>query len=234
MAFVENFEYPAADYNGISARELVPLLIAEYNPHSVLDLGCGQGEWLACMASHGIQDIFGIDGFQPPGLTIPSHQFLHASLSEKIDLRREFDLCLCLEVAEHINEDSIEQFFDNIIRHSKIVIFSAAIPGQGGDNHVNEQPPSYWHKLFYERGYHTWDIFRPKIWNNKNIQWWYRQNIFVASCHDLYPSMSKEILFLVHPENYLAKEKELTEIRYTPEKCLRYLLQWIKNKLFRS
>lgn len=232
MAFVKQFEYPEADYNGQSASEVVPLIIAEFNPGSVLDLGCGQGEWLACISKYGNVDIFGVDGFTPPRLVIPSSQFLHAPLDEKIDLHREYDLCLCLEVAEHINANTVDILFDNMTRHSKIIVFSAAIPGQGGDNHINEQPPSYWKKHFNQRGYHTWDIFRAKIWNNENIQWWYRQNIFVASSADLYPTLSEDILFLVHPENYLAKEQGLAEIKYTPRKCVQYLMQWTKHKLF--
>ena len=44
---------------------------------------------------------------------------------------------------------------------SDIVAFSAAITGQGGKGHVNEQSPDYWDNLFRECGFVRHDV-NPK------------------------------------------------------------------------
>ena len=81
-------------------------------------------------------------------------------------------------------------------------MFSAAIPGQGGQNHINEQWPTYWQEFFQKYDYDMIDFFRPKIWNNTKIERWYRQNMFlvVKKGHTLSDQGSKEIVSLVHPE----------------------------------
>src|SRR4029079_16068125 len=131
---------------------------------------------------------------------------------QPIDLGRKFDICLCLEVAEHIGEPRVGILFKNLVAHSDLIIFSAAVPGQGGEHHVNEQAPSYWKALFSEHNFYCQDLLRPIIWDDSEILWWYRQNIFVASKTKLEPEMNTDIPFLIHPENYFAKEAALEGI----------------------
>lgn len=195
-------------------------------------MGCGKGDWLNVFASHGISNYIGLDGFdvRPEELEILSHHFRHAALDEPIDLLKKFDLCICLEVAEHIAEKKVSVFFDNLTKHSDTIIFSAAIPGQGGENHVNEQPPAYWQGLFNSRGFHTYDVLRRQIWDEKEILWWYRQNIFVASKKELFTGISEEITYIVHPEHYQEKENILQGVRFSPRKCVEYFFQALKYK----
>jgi len=86
---------------------------------------------------------------------------------------------MCLEVAEHLSEDRARSFVAELCSLSNLFLFSAAIPGQGGVNHVNEQWPDYWAALFQEHGCACFDVMRPRLWYRDECEWWYIQNILV-------------------------------------------------------
>jgi 2-polyprenyl-3-methyl-5-hydroxy-6-metoxy-1,4-benzoquinol methylase len=65
-------------------------------------------------------------------------------LIQPLDLEKEFDLVVSLEVAEHLPASAADQFVNTLVKHGKKILFSAAIPGQGGQDHLNEQWPDYW------------------------------------------------------------------------------------------
>jgi len=113
-------------------------------------------------------------------LYISRDKFKIGDLESGFDLKRKFDLILCLEVAEHLDENAANRFIKSLTDHGDIIIFSAALPGQGGDNHLNEKPFSYWQKKFEQYGYFFADVFRERFWNNENIDWWYKQNMFLV------------------------------------------------------
>ena len=101
---------------------------------------------------------------------------------------------------------------DNITAFSNVILFSAAIPGQGGTHHVNEQWPSYWIEKFRARGCLPVDCIRPILWNSNDVLWWYRQNLlfFVKEeSLDNYPALKAEagkpVLDAVHPELWEAR-----------------------------
>ena len=53
------------------------------------------------------------------------------NLGEYVSLGERFDLALCLEgFAEHLAEEDVGQLVGNLVRHSDVVVFSAAIPGR--------------------------------------------------------------------------------------------------------
>ncbi len=154
---------------------------------TVLDLGCGTGTWLRGFAAGGRREVLGVEGelLDPQYLEIDADLILHADLAQPLNLHRRFDLVICLEVAEHIAADAAGTVVENCIRHGDIVLFSAALPGQQGRHHINEQLPEYWVTLFRERGYVALDLIRPRIWNDKNIPFWYRQNTLLFVRRDI-------------------------------------------------
>lgn len=163
-----------------SAREILPLVFDVVKPASVIDIGCGTGNWLAIAHQLGVPEILGIDGSWVTGqLVIPREKFLQHDLSTPLVLDRRFDLALSLEVAEHLPASWARSFVQSLCNAADIVIFSAAIPGQGGRRHLNEQWPAYWEKLFAEFGYRCYDFLRPRIWNNPRVTWHYAQNSLV-------------------------------------------------------
>jgi hypothetical protein len=56
------------------------------------------------------------------------------------------------------------------------VLFSAAIPGQGGTDHINEQWQDYWRDLFLSENFHPVNIIRPAVWGLPEVDLWYQQN----------------------------------------------------------
>ena len=95
-------------------------------------------------------------------LLIDPGDFHAADLAAPIGLGRRFDLVQSLEVAEHLPAAKAEQFVDMLTTHGHCVMFSAAVPGQGAENHVNEQPAEYWRAIFGERGYGAVDFFSDR------------------------------------------------------------------------
>jgi SAM-dependent methyltransferase len=148
---------------------------------SVLDLGCGIGVWMEAARVKPGRVVLGLDleEFAPEDLVTPSETIVNIAIDRQIDLQRHFDLAICLETAEHIEVRSAPDLVSNCVRHSDIILFSAAIPGQGGLHHVNEQPPEYWQDLFGQAGYEVVDIIRPLIWHDARIPVWYRQNMLL-------------------------------------------------------
>lgn len=173
-----------------SPSVLVPIFIELLKPKNVCDVGCGVGNFLSTFKKLGVKKVLGYDGQWANKKLIAKH--LDINEFRTIDFEkqlpnpdRKFDLVLCLEVAEHVSAGKSDQLIDFLTKLSKTVIFSAALPYQGGQNHINEQWEEYWEEKFYKRGYKKYDIIRHKIFTNRKIQWWYRQNIVVYSKKDL-------------------------------------------------
>src|SRR2546425_4565430 len=164
-----------------SAREILPVVLAWIRPRSIVDVGCGTGAWLSVCRELGIEDYVGIDGehVQEATLEIDRDRFRSFDLTKPLRLGREFDLVMSLEVAEHLPRASAPAFVDFLSSLGPVVLFSAAVPLQGGENHLNEQWPEYWARLFRARGYVMIDCLRERVWTNSNVEPWYAQNIFV-------------------------------------------------------
>ncbi|MCV7095507.1 class I SAM-dependent methyltransferase [Mycobacterium kubicae] len=170
-----------ADQRGMStssASVVVPIIQEIADPHSVLDVGCGVGTWISVWTAAGVSDVNGVDGnyVNRALLEIPPDQFVSHDLTKPLDMGRRYDLVTCLEVAEHLPPASAPVLVESLVRHADVIVFSAAVPGQGGTGHVNEQWPSYWAEHFAEFGFRPFDVFRDRIWFNERVEWWYRQN----------------------------------------------------------
>jgi SAM-dependent methyltransferase len=214
-----------------SAEIVVPLVLNRLNSKTVVDVGCGNGTWLKVFQENGVADILGIDGsyVSPEILVISPDKFISQNLEESLDIKQKFDLVVSLEVAEHLSNESAERFVDSLTRLGSVVLFSAAIPYQGGINHINEQWQSYWTQLFQQKGYLVSDWIRKEIWNNENIAYYYRQNILIFADSDSIKNQLKHeqaawgseditCLSVVHPGLYLDTSKELVYLRQEVEK----------------
>lgn len=161
-----------------SARAFVHVLGPALAPASVLDVGCGREVWLQAWGETGVGAVCGIDGdyVDVSKLRIPGGAFIAKDLARPFDLSRRFDVVQSLEVAEHLPPPSSEDFVASLVRHGDIVLFSAAVVGQGGENHVNERPLEFWRQLFAAHGYEAYDAVRPLVGSNRDVEPWYRNN----------------------------------------------------------
>lgn len=144
-------------------------------------MGCGVGAWLAAFAEAGVERVLGFDGDYVPRdmLKIPDDRFVAANLREPLPIKERFDLAISLEVAEHLPMEAADHFVGTLCGLAPVVLFSAAIPLQGGTEHVNERAQSWWASKFLSRGFRAIDAIRPEIWNDDSVKFWYRQNMLL-------------------------------------------------------
>ncbi len=163
-----------------SARRVVPHVLKYVRPQSVVDVGCGVGTWLSVFAEHGVEELCGVDGsyVSLDMLHIAPAQFQPHDLTQPLRLARQFDLAVSLEVAEHLPPACAATFVEGLTRLAPVVLFSAAIPGQGGVHHVNEQWPDYWEALFAQHHFVRVDCLRRDLWELQGIKPHYAQNAF--------------------------------------------------------
>lgn len=169
-----------------SAEWIAPIVHDMVEPDTVIDFGCGQGYWLDAFAGIGVSSVVGLDGdyVDRSRLAIPHDAFfpVNFEMAKTIDFGH-FDLAISLEVAEHLPESRAEWFVGELCAASDFVLFSAAIPGQGGTGHVNEQWPGYWATKFQGRGYYVTGVLRWLIWEaavRGDVENWYAQNMLLA------------------------------------------------------
>lgn len=201
-------------------------------PESIIDIGCGTGSWLAAARHLGVEDVIGIEGSSSAKdmLMIPDELWLEKDVCQTFELGRKFSLAISLEVAEHLPTRSHSILVGNLTCHSDVILFSAAIPYQGGTGHQSENWPSYWSEHFIRLGFDCFDIIRPTIWNMPGVNFWYKQNVMLfvrqGSAVELGLDLSQKInipLSLVHPEMYLwsirragavSEDQYVRDIRY--------------------
>ena len=224
---VVKYIHDEAVHNFYAAREVVPFIIDLLSPNSVADVGCGTGTWLKVFEDHKITDFIGIDGayVNKSKLKIDESSFVEHDLELFYTCSRKYDLVISLEVAEHLKEESAEIFINTLTCLGDNIIFSAAIPNQGGQNHLNEQEPEYWIKKFQKEGFECFDILRPVFWENKKVDCWYKQNMFLFTKNN----ELKELLrfknsflnaHLVHPELLSIKEINSNNLNFEKDQIL--------------
>ena len=179
-----------------SAKAVAELLLGEMKIRSLLDVGSGHGAWAAEWIKAGVKDVVAVDGayVKAEQLVIPADKFVAHDLATPLDLGRRFDLVQSLEVAEHLPAVSAAGFVDNLVRHGDVILFSAAVPHQGGEHHVNEQPPQYWRELFARQGFAVFDWLRPHLAGQRQIMPWYRFNSYLYANAAGRKRLSKSIL----------------------------------------
>jgi hypothetical protein len=219
-----------------SARRVLAILrtlLGAQGVASVVDVGCGEGSWLAAAReAFAPSDLLGIDGahvLEAASLRIPHDRFAPhdlaaapGTLPPAAALRR-WDLCMSLEVAEHLPAAAADAFVGSLCGLAPLILFSAAVPRQGGTLHVNEQWPGYWVERFAARGFAPIDAIRPRVWGDAEVKYWYQQNVLLfadrdAAARPALRALAEEtaargVPALVHPELFLREAEAADALR---------------------
>jgi SAM-dependent methyltransferase len=169
-------EWFAHDFDGLQPEfDIVAGAIeALFRPLTAVDVGCGPGMVVKALRELGVEAV-GIEG-SDHGIAYAEEHVGVGEHIRKADLRllvaelvegSPFDLVVCTEVAEHLEAKHADHLVDLLCELAKPgrresfvasiargwVVFTAAPPGQGGHDHVNEQPLGYWVEKFSARGF---------------------------------------------------------------------------------
>lgn len=167
-----------------ASRVIVESIVRDFRPATVLDLGCGTGALLAEFATRGVK-VTGLE-YSDAGIERATRRGIDV---RRFDVRYDgvshlgrFDVVCCTEVAEHVPARFADRLVESLAALGPTVVFTAATPGQGGVDHVNEQPHSYWIAKFRARGLElnrdtsaAWQT----DWHGAGIQDWYWKNVMV-------------------------------------------------------
>ncbi len=239
------------EYSKKSPQVIVPLVLELLPCQRVIDVGCGDGTWLKVFQQFGVEEILGIDGdyLDRNNLVISNEQFFPFDLTKPLHLDRQFDLAVSLEVAEHLPAESADIFINSLTSLAPVILFSAAIPHQPGEHHINTQWPNYWVNLFLARNYVVIDCIRKKIWHNPDVAYWYAQNILMFVQRDYLENnllLKQELeknehsaLSIVHPELYIhtakklykAADPEKMSFKDTLSKLIKIIIRILKIKI---
>lgn len=215
VQYDDSFYKDIIDGSTSSARMVVPTILKILkDTKSVVDFGCGAGAWLHEFQVMGCE----IQGYDfgvgcDDNLCIPANFFRKMPVNQYIATKK-YDLAISLEVAEHIPHDENALYLQNITNAADILLFSAAIPNQGGTDHCNEQWPHYWIQRIAKMGFTVFDVLRPMLWYNTEIKWWYKQNLFLFVRNTVvnsYPELQTMASFhnapIVHPDLFFQNTK---------------------------
>jgi hypothetical protein len=193
-----------------SARAVVPRVLGLTGARSIIDVGSGSGAWIRACRDLGVPEVVGLDAaYVPDAHREVATEFIESDLTRPLGLDRQFNLVLCLEVAEHLPPERAPGLVADLTSLAPVVLFSAAVPGQGGTGHLNEQWSEYWVALFEAHGWTCRDAVRPWVRTNEQVAWWYRQNLFLAvapSADTAYGSFPKlDSIRIPNPVDYLRR-----------------------------
>lgn len=221
--YPEDFYAERRRHTEHAARAILKALPEGLNRNRIADIGCGTGTFLATALDTGSSYAFGMEGdwVRPDMLDSPDIVFTPGDLEQRF-AGPSVDLVLSLEVAEHLTPGRAESFVADLTAMAPAVLFSAAIPGQGGVGHVNEQWQSYWAGLFAAQGYGAHDVIRPKLWTDEAVPAWYRQNAVLYLRPELagqlgFTPTEPGLLDTVHPAFWARANRELRYADALPE-----------------
>ena len=217
--YYENLSFVSYDAAKIVLSELYKIFPFK----SMVDFGCGSASWLKA-ANEIIKEekkLTGIDGEYSKNIHIFNDaKFIYKDLEEEINVEKH-ELAISLETAEHLSPNRAEGFVKDLCKASDIVLFSAAVDGHGGTNHLNENNQSYWINHFQKNDYDPFIfINRKKFWYHES----FKKCPYYISGSFLYIKRNTE--WYKKLSDLKVKENDLVDIVHP------YILSWRKDENF--
>lgn len=185
-AYSNSFYNKVASRANIASQISANVISGLINVKTLADIGCGSGIWARnfCLKLKEIETIYALD------LELPERVYLDDTFMSRYQVHHvaqnldslpllpfhEVDLTICLEVLEHLEFETGKKLITEFGAKTKYLLFSAAIPGQGGTHHINERPYEYWYSQLRENGFIPFDVIRPKL-KGQDVPSYYRYNI---------------------------------------------------------
>jgi hypothetical protein len=198
-----------------AADRVVSAILGLVGPvRSVVDLGGGTGAWCRAFKTKGVERVLCLDhpDARSAGLLIDEREFRGLDLAKESPNPIPADLAISVEFAEHVSAARVEWVVNFLTQSARVILFSAAVPGQGGIAHVNEQWPSFWAQQFGHRGFTQLDVIRPLIVADEMIPYWYRQNLFLYAADPAPFSRFSRLL----PAGFLALHESVPRVLEQP------------------
>jgi hypothetical protein len=153
--------YSAAFHKAIESDELPQAVrLANYiqtyiKPYVFYDFGCSTGLYLREVKKRlPMIESKGFEFSEEAIATALCPDIIKTDLTVPLFFGKKSNtLGLCLEVLEHIDDSFWREVLTNLTNHCDILIFSAALPGQGGTGHINCRPRIDWIRRFHELGW---------------------------------------------------------------------------------
>jgi 2-polyprenyl-3-methyl-5-hydroxy-6-metoxy-1,4-benzoquinol methylase len=135
---------------------------------NILDIGCGKGHYIRHMIDRGYNNILGIE-FS----TLCSQKYLTDIPHLNVDFleycqtikNNHYDVCLCMDVLEHISYDQVEFMIENISRIGNNSILGIANHSDifmGEELHIIQENSNWWKTLLSKKFTTVEKIFENK------------------------------------------------------------------------
>lgn len=183
-AFYEDLEASWGDTGAVIARSIVDA----FAPRTLVDLGCGAGRIISAARDLGV-DVVGIERSEAGrracarrGLVVHDLDLTTPFDAAERACFHGFDVAVCTEVAEHLPATAADDLVARLAHLAPVVVFTAATPGQGGADHVNEQPHAYWITRFRDHGFGLDETIAEdwrRTWRTAGIEPWYPANLMI-------------------------------------------------------
>lgn len=161
------------------------------SPKRVLDVGAGPGQFVGRLRELGV-DAWGLDGsaraFDHADDAVRHYLWqedITAAGSRDFGVSPPYDLVTCMEVAEHVPDESADALVRKLCRSCApggAVLLTAAPIGQGGHDHINCQPLRYWIAKFGTEGFAVDEAATAAVkgeWVKIVRMPWYGQNVLI-------------------------------------------------------
>ena len=164
-AYYRNIYSAEPDYGSFDHSRSARKHILDQKPKSLIDIGCGNGEFLQYM--HRFSPETTLYGIDVAGQGYDGTVVFNQSATEKWPVD-SVDIVTAFDFLEHLHEDDVDFVISEMGRVSSEVYAkiaygpSYAKAPDGSDPHLTVKPPTWWIAKFKEHGFEPFGYIHPE------------------------------------------------------------------------